>query len=211
MIHHSDFCRLYLIFGSFAMITLTAFLDLLQVYRPVSGSSGMFEFQARFPLPGKEESPLITARRLPCRCASCRAVMLGADPLEHICVILEGSGLFSSHCVAHVETFSLSETTEKKSRDKSERQRKTAEKIAALAAAAAAQRDRPELAPNPAAASEADQVSPENRGAAEENPLANVIFVQILGALDAGAAAAERGDTEFQYQALAHFDHDSTE
>jgi len=182
-------------------------LDLRRkVYRNVVGSSCMFEFQARFALSGQAELPFVFSRRFPCRCSPCRAVMAGACTEENMCVIFAASGLFSQHSVAHKETFSLSETLEKKARDKEERKRKSAEKVARLAVEAGPLRENPEMAPNPAAAAMADcaaepaAASGAASTSASSQGRGGVVFAQVYGAVDAQAVASSRGEGEFQYQ-----------
>lgn len=161
------------------------------------GLTGLFEFQARF----DQDGPVILARRLPCRCAPCRAVMHGARLEENICVIPEITGLVTKHSVNLKETLTLEATATKKARDKEVRKRKTTEKIAVLSAAAAALRASPELAPNPAAAvaggAAAAAVGVVADGAAAAG--ADFAFAVVYGPVDALAAERLRGDNEFEH------------
>ena len=147
------------------------------------GFTGMFEFQARF----GETGPYVFARRLPCRCGPCRAVLRGGDIASNICVVLSATGLFSKHHVAHKKTFSLDETTAKRSKDKEARKQKTLEKITEIATRTAAIREQPENAPNAQAAALADTTAPH----------ADVAFAQVYGAADVLVVSQARGETEF--------------
>jgi len=140
--------------------------------------------------------------------------MHGAKLEENLCVIFEITGLVTRHDVALKETLTLGATAEKKVRDKEERKRKVAQKVASLAAAATALRAAPEMAPNPAAAIAADGIAPTPPlpaaavsgpavgGGGEDGAAAvlDVVFAQIYGAGDVQAAAQMRGDNEFLYQ-----------
>jgi hypothetical protein len=125
--------------------------------------------------------------------------MLGADPYENICVILRGSGLFTSHSVAHLETYSLSDTMDKKTQDKEARRQKALVKIAGIISAVVVERSCPENAQNPAAAATASDNSP-------HGPSGDATYAQMYGALDARAVATQRGEDEFDVQEVSYFD-----
>jgi hypothetical protein len=109
-----------------------------------------WEFQA---LRSNAEAPVIWSRHLPCRCEGCRNRIRGIPGF--VCYNPLISGEYREHNVAHIKTWTLEESTEKKKNDKETRKEKAAQKAKALLSQGVAHREDHLNAPNPTAARQA--------------------------------------------------------
>ena len=97
-----------------------------QEYKPIPGSSCMFEFSSYFSQ-HNTDAPVIWSRKFPCRCENCRS------RLEEIhCSFLLGCGFSSSNDVHHKKTWTLDDTREKQATDKKDRKEKVQAKALQL-------------------------------------------------------------------------------
>ena len=109
-----------------------------------------WEFQA---IRSDEEVPVVWSRHLPCRCEGCRYRIRGIP--GNVCYNSDISGEYRSHNVAHIKTWTLEESTEKKKSDKEARKEKSAQKAKVLLSQGVVHRENHLKAPNPTAARQA--------------------------------------------------------